>query len=42
MAGGGSVFTRGVRMQVDILVGAQTSSSDTPPYVVQFMLISGA
>jgi len=38
---GGGVFSRGVKMQVDIIVSAQSESPDRPLYVVQFTLLAG-
>ncbi|KAL3982674.1 Protein kinase domain family protein [Acanthocheilonema viteae] len=40
---GGSVFSRGVKMQVDIVQAAHRTASDeeTPMYVVQFTLLAG-
>uniref|UniRef100_A0A915PVU2 Serine/threonine-protein kinase BRSK2 n=1 Tax=Setaria digitata TaxID=48799 RepID=A0A915PVU2_9BILA len=39
---GGSVFSRGVKMQVDIVQTAhRTTSEETPMYVVQFALLAG-
>ncbi|VDN57719.1 unnamed protein product [Dracunculus medinensis] len=40
---GGSVFSRGVKMQVDIVVSphAATSIGEAPMYVVQFTLLAG-
>uniref|UniRef100_A0A914DLW6 non-specific serine/threonine protein kinase n=1 Tax=Acrobeloides nanus TaxID=290746 RepID=A0A914DLW6_9BILA len=38
---GGSVFSRGVKMQVDIMMSGQSESIDNPLYVVQFTLLAG-
>uniref|UniRef100_A0AC34REG7 Protein kinase domain-containing protein n=1 Tax=Panagrolaimus sp. JU765 TaxID=591449 RepID=A0AC34REG7_9BILA len=38
---GGGVFSRGVKMQVDIIVSAQSESAERPLYVVQFTLLAG-
>uniref|UniRef100_A0A7E4VFW7 non-specific serine/threonine protein kinase n=1 Tax=Panagrellus redivivus TaxID=6233 RepID=A0A7E4VFW7_PANRE len=38
---GGGVFSRGVKMQVDIIVSAHSDSPDRPLYVVQFTLLAG-
>uniref|UniRef100_A0AC34GRT5 Protein kinase domain-containing protein n=1 Tax=Panagrolaimus sp. ES5 TaxID=591445 RepID=A0AC34GRT5_9BILA len=38
---GGGVFSRGVKMQVDIIVSNQSESPDRPLYVVQFTLLAG-
>ncbi|CAJ0951132.1 unnamed protein product, partial [Mesorhabditis belari] len=38
---GGSVFSRGVKMNVDIITSPQQSPSEPPMYVVQFSLLAG-
>ncbi|KAH7718463.1 Protein kinase [Aphelenchoides avenae] len=38
---GGSVFSRGVKMQVDIVTTERSGSADHPFYVVQFTLLAG-
>lgn len=38
---GGGVFSRGVKMHVDIMMSGQSESIDNPLYVVQFTLLAG-
>ncbi|KAK0397631.1 hypothetical protein QR680_002198 [Steinernema hermaphroditum] len=40
---GGGVFSRGIKMQVDIIISPQNSpiNTETPMYVVQFTLLAG-
>lgn len=38
---GGSVFSRGVKMQVDIVTTERSGSAEHPFYVVQFTLLAG-
>uniref|UniRef100_A0A1I7ZBP5 non-specific serine/threonine protein kinase n=1 Tax=Steinernema glaseri TaxID=37863 RepID=A0A1I7ZBP5_9BILA len=40
---GGGVFSRGIKMQVDIIISPQNphTNSETPMYVVQFTLLAG-
>uniref|UniRef100_A0A0N5B5E4 non-specific serine/threonine protein kinase n=1 Tax=Strongyloides papillosus TaxID=174720 RepID=A0A0N5B5E4_STREA len=38
---GGGVFSRGIKMQVDILLSPHVNNPSTPIYVVQFTLLAG-